>query len=449
MGKEELFMQLSNFSETQTVRCGFASEVITLQPGLQLGGFLGERKAIGTHDDLKVRSFYLEISNKKRILFVVFDLLEVPFNLSQRIKSKLKEEFDIDEDQVFVAAIHTHSGPDLSKFGKKLEIDVTSGNKSTEEENLLDLLVEKSFAAASTAISNKKTGTLKFGSFLMKEPVCGNRREKKDNEKVEVKLLLFTADSGEEALIYNFGCHPTVLHESNLMYSADFPGAVERNLIESIENLKFVMFINGAAGDISTRFYRKTSSYEEVERIGAILAKEIKENISNLQEVLKKGEDYYSKVIKIKLKFREPMPDGIVKTLQQKALEDLENAKKTGKDNLRIYQSRIEGLKFLQAASNLLKKNREIETILQLAILGELAFVGIPGELFFSLGNMIEKELSPLKVFLVGYSNDYIGYILDEASYTKGEYESYTTFLEKGEGEKIVEKLLELKSKLK
>ncbi|PMP82154.1 MAG: hypothetical protein C0175_04110 [Caldisericum exile] len=52
-----------------------------------------------------------------------------------------------------------------------------------------------------------------------------------------------------------------------------------------------------------------------------------------------------------------------------------------------------------------------------------------------------------MKVFVIGYANDYVGYILDEESYEKNEYESFITFLSKGEGERIVDSIVTLAKK--
>ncbi|MGB9724906.1 MAG: hypothetical protein ACP5QM_05145 [Caldisericum sp.] len=440
-------MQLGSFSTQKVISSGFANEIITPNVGLQLAGFLGERKAIGTHDDLKVRVFYMSLSNKKHLLLIVFDLLEVPREFSSKIKATLTKKFGIEEDKIIISATHTHSGPEIREFSFKVD----KGSDELQFENgekLIEFLKEKSIYAVSKAIKKSTPGQLEFGSFLMKNKICGNRREQEDPQKVEVKFLLFKGHDGKKALIYNLGCHPTVLHESNVLYSADFPGAVEKHLLDSIKNLEFVMFINGAAGDMSTRFYRKASDFDEVKRIGTILANEIVNNINNTEQVLNENFTLESAIRSIRLNLKEPMPPEIIAGLEQKASTDLEKARANNPVDLRKYEARLEGIKFLKLSSDFLNKNRTINSVLQLIKIGNVAFVSIPGELFSSLGHKIELELSPLKVILVGYANDYIGYILDEESYEKNEYESFTTFLAKGEGERIINEIVSMKDML-
>lgn len=77
-------------------------------------------------------------------------------------------------------------------------------------------------------------------------------------------------------LLYNYACHPTVTGPENLMITADFPYAVEQSL-----NYDVVMFVNGNAGNISTRFTRRDSSFEQVE----IYRTELSETLQGLKQI--------------------------------------------------------------------------------------------------------------------------------------------------------------------
>jgi len=59
------------------------------------------------------------------------------------------------------------------------------------------------------------------------------------------------------------------------------------------------------------------------------------------------------------------------------------------------------------------------------------------------LGKQIEEAIKPKKVFVVGYASDYIGYIPDMSAYDEGGYETLSTLLQRGEGERIVEIIIE------
>jgi hypothetical protein len=84
-------------------------------------------------------------------------------------------------------------------------------------------------------------------------------------------------------VVYNLDGHSTVLHEENRLYSADFPGfaASIMPLFEPFVTMS--VFLNGAAGDMSTRFYRQSSDFAEVERIGTIVAESVVASLDVLE----------------------------------------------------------------------------------------------------------------------------------------------------------------------
>jgi hypothetical protein len=70
-------------------------------------------------------------------------------------------------------------------------------------------------------------------------------------------------------LLARMSCHPTVLDEKNLCYSADLAGALRRRLGEA------ALVLNGACGDLSTRFTRTASTPEELVRISGLAAQAV------------------------------------------------------------------------------------------------------------------------------------------------------------------------------
>jgi len=75
---------------------------------------------------------------------------------------------------------------------------------------------------------------------------------------------------------------------------------------------------------------------------------------------------------------------------------------------------------------------------------GDLALVGLPGEIFVELGLAI-KERSPFRLpILCELCNDSIGYVPTAKAYTEGGYEATSTPLAEGTGERLVEAALNL-----
>jgi hypothetical protein len=424
------------------IKFGFASQKITPEIGVQLAGFLGERRALGIHDDLFAKALYLNFSDKNKYIFIVLDTVAVFKEFSMKISESIEKESGIPREHIFISATHTHSGPEGLGSVHLPGVSEAVPVVGKDDEKLIEYTVHQTITTALKAISKNYEGKFEFAFVKFKEQVCGSRRVEGNENLMETKILLLRALSGEIVLAYNFGCHPTVLHEENLYISADFSGKVASVLAENINNLEFVVFFNGAAGDISTRFFRKESSFNEVNRIGTIIADNIKDSLPSLSELKFDEKHFNAKNIPISLRIKEfPSQESLDSMLKQ-AQSELENAKKEGVKNLRLYQSKIEGINSILASASFLANSKYLDTFIKIVLLDDLIFVGIPGEIFSTLGKQIEEGLKPRKVVLVGYCWDYIGYIPDIKAYEEGGYETLATLLEKGEGEKIVETVI-------
>ena len=105
--------------------------------------------------------------------------------------------------------------------------------------------------------------------------IGGDRNRPERSVDTRVSILAFEGEQGDpEAILFHYACHPTVLSADNLDYSADFPGAARQRIRERYPNA-VCLFVNGAAGNISTRFYRHDQSFGEVERLGRLLGERV------------------------------------------------------------------------------------------------------------------------------------------------------------------------------
>jgi len=92
-------------------------------------------------------------------------------------------------------------------------------------------------------------------------------------------------------------------------------------------------------------------------------------------------------------------------------------------------------------------QGQQRQTWLQVIRLGEIAFVGIPGEMFAALGLEIRRR-SPFRyTYIIGLANDTIGYIGDREAYELGGYQLWAGLHSPsapGTGEAMVEEALEM-----
>ncbi len=80
------------------------------------------------------------------------------------------------------------------------------------------------------------------------------------------------------------------------------------------------------------------------------------------------------------------------------------------------------------------------KTWIQVVLIGDIAFVGIPGGIFGELGLEI-KRLSPFRyTYVVGLANDFMGYLPDDEAFDLGGYQTWahSAVSERGTGEEIV-----------
>ncbi len=85
------------------------------------------------------------------------------------------------------------------------------------------------------------------------------------------------------------------------------------------------------------------------------------------------------------------------------------------------------------------------DTWLQVVRLGEVAIVGVPGEMFAALGLEIRRRSPFRRTIVVGLANDEVGYIPDRQGYLDGGYQTWVGLhsqLEPGTGEAMVEAAL-------
>jgi hypothetical protein len=90
-------------------------------------------------------------------------------------------------------------------------------------------------------------------------------------------------------------------------------------------------------------------------------------------------------------------------------------------------------------------QGQERQTWLQLIRLGDVALVGVPGEIFAALGMEIRRRSPFRNTYVVGLANDTLGYIGDRDSYELGGYQLWAgghSVSEPGTGETLVEEAL-------
>jgi hypothetical protein len=226
-----------------------------------------------------------------------------------------------------------------------------------------------------------------------------------------------TFDGKPLAVVVNYACHPVVLGEDNLQYSADFPSAMNRSVEQAMGGMSF--FLQGAPGDINPYFTQQPLNQDALkmlswtgEHLGqeaARVAKEIRTQSGDAS--IQSSEE----LVKFPLRWNpEQFHAALLKFLGPEAMEG--------------YIDPMAREFSVPVATVLINK--------------QIAIATFPGEPFVEF-QMNWRDRCPVgTALLVGYTNGYYGYFPTIGAAARGGYgaASAATWVEPGAGEWIIDR---------
>lgn len=369
------------------IEAGAAKVDITPAIGTPLSGYgkLRGKETIGIHDPIYARALAVS-QGDQNIVFLGLDLCLVDQKLRTRIHEKLSLKHDLAASHLIVFATHTHSGS--GAIGKRFWQKFIMGKFSDE---VFETLTDRSAEAAVLAIDQLEPVTAEIGQINI-DDLIENRMIPKLKYPQELKVIrLLNNDSKVISHLFSMAAHPTLHPAKDLVFSADYPGllmsAYDENYPSSVS-----LFINGAAGDLRPH----TPPHED-----------------KLQRMYLYG-------------------DALIQRAEQIQYTSINLA-----GDWRIYHSTVKLPRVKVRAGRFtippLIGNRFFprKVLFQGIRLGPIAFTTIPGELSSELGFEIKNRIKSagLIPFIVGYANDYVGYIIPRRYYADREqYEARVTF---------------------
>ena len=415
------------------MKIGFAKRNISPPPGLELGGYAGYRPNAGVHDPLYCKAVVLQ-QRGIRYALVVLDLMCADESLCARIAEAL-EPLDIAPERLIVSAIHSHAAPAGVIPG---EGPLACVNQAIVPENpafaaYMQAVISSAFDACADAAAALEPFRLRAARGSM--PPIGSERHTGEAANGSLTAVEIRTGSGKSLIFHNFPCHPTVLSAANLLVSADFAGG-----IEALLGADMAVFTNGAAGDISTRFTRRESTFAECGRMAEIAA------------------GYILKLLKGR-EFTDPLPLAGCRadvTLQARQAESVEEAaRKLEETTARWQQAVADGAdagtvrilkSYAEGAGVNLEFARSLEGIREFSLpvtafrFAGLNFVTVPGEFY--------STLLPEETTAICYANGYYRYIADRNAYDAGHYEAMAAIVARGGGEIMTNAIRQLLEKL-
>ncbi|MGW3999147.1 hypothetical protein ACWEF6_37115 [Amycolatopsis sp. NPDC004772] len=414
---------------------------ITPGPGHPLGGYLArDGVATGTHDDLEASLIWLSTEDDPGVVWVALDALAVDAGLTRTLADAVAAAVGIDPDRVLVCASHTHSGPE-GWTGP-----LHPGLPGRRDAGLVGGMAEKVAGAALRLRAGRGRVRARWHAGTT-EAVGGNRYRPDGPHDTSFGVLELRRDDGTPAaLLFDYASHPTVLGPDNLAWSADWPGATRRELA-TLVGQPVAAFLQGAAGDASSRFVRRGRDHAEVRTLGGHLATSIARTLATVTSPPATVGPVHLTRSTLHLPYRDiPSLEVSIELRQTAEAAWQRELAHHGEDHpaVRIAQTRYEGCAMLATMAASGRPTGCAEVPVSVVSLGEIAWLHTPFELFASLGLRIRRGSPFRHTRVIGYTDGYLGYLPDADGHRDGIYESYVTLFSPEAGDELVEHCLKV-----
>ncbi len=384
---EYAFLKIDIRSPFPTTQCGHSCQV---------------EKLSDYHDPLYARVFALRDENVFIIHFS-FDLLAFDLEHRNELQDYFRSYYQDDNLHLVTSATHTHYAnsvrdPDYVKY-------------------LCDLLKKETVKLRFSKIDDVSVSFDRMHSTA----IGRSRISGYETNNEYLSLIRFYQKEHNFFSILYYNCHPTILKADTPYFSAEYPGYVLSQLEQACPDCDFT-FLQGAAGDISSRFVRDGQDYEALRKLGDALLKDLsllleKEPVKHPLRL-----SYQEKEILFEHEFVPIDLSGIRSDLSKRELETIrigqQERKKLEERNNAIFGSPID---------------KAIVSALDLCAVRLIFF---PNEIFSQYMDYTDQKHE----LLVSYSNGYGPYVLpiDFGFIT---YEMFTDTLTRKSQERIIETL--------
>ncbi len=402
------------FAQDNTLRAGQARIDITPTIPVTLAGYASRKElSQGVHDPLFARAVAFEQGGKHLVL-VSTDILGFYNGTAEAFRNAILESCSLQPAELFLAAIHTHSAPNPT-------LDPTKGHTNNVE--YTKLLQTQLVRIVREALDHMVP--VKLGGGIGSSPVGVNRRQLVNddtgNPKIElgrnpslltdreVQVLKVEAVNNAElaAILFSYNTHSTSLGPRNYLISGDIHGLAEQFIERYITHGVVAPGFAGTSGDIDP-WYRVLPEFRTAN--------------GWIPEPVLQGTMLGEEVVRVWEKIGKTDLAGPIHTVSK--VLDLPG-KTTGETRTTTNAPR---------------------STLNLTVgrVGQVAFVGLGGEIFNEIGQAI-KRASPFPYTLViSHCNGTAGYLPTRPAYLEGGYEVQSSRFGPGAAEQVIKEAVHL-----
>ncbi len=421
---------------TKQIKAAAAAAEIIGDDSMEIAGGISPGHVVGQEGKLRASAVVIEANT--RICIVSCDVLVLQRDILDDVCRKIEAEEKIPFENILITSTHTHHAPTTvtvhgykrdEKFSRRVKDAILSAvhKAGRKLKNAKPASMYFRLGQESTVGQNSRL-LLKDGTIWWVGSTADAIRPTGPFDP-ELPVLAFKrADGSLEAILFNHSSHNIGVRSSGR--SPSFYGLAAQELEEELGGI--AIFAPGAFG--STHVL-SLSMDERILRI----KNAVKEAFSKAQ----KRQTPAIKSMKKQFSYRVRKFD---EDAEEKAVSYYCNKRLGGnpEDIIKVFRN---------MRKDLAKHQGELrKTWLHVMLIGDIAFVGVPGECFGLLGTEIKRRSHFRYTYVIGVANDYIGYIPDNKAYDLGGYQVWTGFhslVERGTGEKIVDETVRILEELK
>jgi len=403
---------------------GAAAVCITPLLGSSLAGSFTDRKAIDVHDDLFARALVVS-DGSQTIALVVCDLICCPREVLDRAKELAQVRAGIPASQITISCTHTHTGP------------ATAGLLgAVKEEAYTEALAPKIADSVQMAFRRMQPAVVCWGVGSVPDEVHNRRWHMKDgtvktNPPVgspdlvrpaaptdpDVGLLAFEKPDGTPiAAVVNYALHYVGGGDGRVV-SADYFALIEEELNRMLDAQFPVLVGNGCCGDINNINFREPNPprpggapWAQARHVARVVAAEA----TKVWEQAPRHTDapVGAASAEITIERRSTPEDQLAKDREVAGKSQAESALPVTEWQFARERVMVEELP------------PTLDTVVTAGRVGDMAWVGLPGEIFCAFGLEIKAKSPFAHTMPVELANDYLGYVCTPEALAEGSYET-------------------------
>lgn len=397
----------------KAIQAVFASTEIPCPAGTPLAGYAGCRKCTGNHDPLLIQAAVLLDKKNQPFVFVNLDLLAVDSLIENRVKARLEKQH-FEYRTLILQAIHTHCAPAGLLQTDQGFLEAAQYFAGKPDPKLADETADRIVSCILEAKKNASPASFRKAAGT----VSGFASNRVEGKVIESRIFVLEATNETAKACFVFAAnHPTVLGMNTTQSSADYVLGLREKLQEA--GFRQTFFCNGPCGDVSCRYTRKASDFEEARRLGCLLGDGVLKTLEKARPISLSLTPLTTLNVPLPA-CRIPDPLEAQSALEA-AIKEYEQAAAQGADALHLRELHV-SIETAQVMVQKAKIKLPSDVIWIHSLIWKWEdeiFITYPGELFSTLPFLRDPH-----VHVLCYANGYNLYLADESAFEHQVYEA-------------------------